>query len=203
MKQYYSQVETALSPFGQLTPEALADLFALFTLRRFEEGDYLLEKGQHATLIAFMISGAMREFYCTKEGDEYNKAFIFAGFVTGSLYDLLSNKPSTASIQSLKTSECLVCRYHDYITLCEKHICLKDMHMQLVTHLFCAKVERVHDLLTLDSYERYQRLLQMHPQIEDEIPQYQIARFLGITSVSLSRFRRKNRERHPTTLPPG
>ncbi|OUS27061.1 hypothetical protein A9Q99_17825 [Gammaproteobacteria bacterium 45_16_T64] len=201
MNQFHPQIEQSLSEFGSFTPEALIDLSALLQFRRFDENEYLLEKGQQATLIAFMLSGAMREFYCTEDGNEFNKAFVFTGFVTGSLYDLMSNKPSTATIQCLKASECLVCNYNDYITLSKKPPCLEKIHTQIITRLFCLKVERVHDLLTLDSYQRYQRLLEMYPQIEDEIQQYQIASFLGITSVSLSRFRRKNREQGKPSSP--
>jgi CRP-like cAMP-binding protein len=51
--------------------------------------------------------------------------------------------------------------------------------------------EREAEFLIDSAPTRYQHFRQQHPGLEDRIPQYQIASYLGITNVALSRIRKK------------
>jgi DNA-binding MarR family transcriptional regulator len=61
--------------------------------------------------------------------------------------------------------------------------------------LTAERLEREAALLTRSPEQRYIALLERHPAMLDAVPLQQIAGWLGITPVALSRIRRRLRER--------
>ena len=57
--------------------------------------------------------------------------------------------------------------------------------------IFLKMEERVFELCILDSKERYLKFKRDFPELEDQITQYQIATYLNITPVQLSRIRKE------------
>jgi DNA-binding MarR family transcriptional regulator len=57
------------------------------------------------------------------------------------------------------------------------------------------KERRERELLTLSAEGRYRSLLDEFPSVLDQVKQKDIARFLGITPVALSRIRKKMSQR--------
>ncbi|OZG71496.1 hypothetical protein BTA51_20590 [Hahella sp. CCB-MM4] len=168
--------------------EAFIDLMRPMNLAA---GDCLLRAGQPARYLAYIVKGSMREYYATSEGSEFNKAFVLSGSFTGSLFDLLSGEPSTVSIQALKDCELLVAPFIDFQKLYDTYPCWERAGRLLTESLFMKKARREHEFLTMSAWERYQSLLREYPDLEQQVPQYHIASYLGITPVMLSRLRRR------------
>jgi muramidase (phage lysozyme) len=51
------------------------------------------------------------------------------------------------------------------------------------------KFEKELQLLTMTAAERYQLLQKQYPELQQLVPSYHIASYLGITPISLSRIR--------------
>jgi CRP-like cAMP-binding protein len=67
----------------------------------------------------------------------------------------------------------------------------------LLTSLMALNVQRLEretTLLTQSPEQRYRDLLERHPRVLESVPLQQIAAWLGITPVALSRIRRRMRE---------
>jgi CRP-like cAMP-binding protein len=62
---------------------------------------------------------------------------------------------------------------------------------QALERLNIRKEERERELLLLSAAERYERFKKRFPGLPNRIPQYHIASYLGISSVSFSRMLRK------------
>ena len=65
------------------------------------------------------------------------------------------------------------------------------MYNRILEHVFIRYEERQLELISMDAKAQYLALLKKMPNIEELIPQYQIASYLSITPVQLSRIRRK------------
>ena len=112
---------------------------------------------------------------------------MFAG-----AYDsFISQKPSRHSIETLEDCQVLAISYK---ALQELFIEFPKMN-EFVRKVLEERFVSLHELFTsqiLDSpEERYLKLLKERPDIIQRIPQHQIATFLGITPVSLSRIRNR------------
>ncbi len=177
--------------FGTLSEQAWADAYTRFFEYDLEAGEFFLQAGEVPQFGGLVVNGVLREFFITLEGQEFNKAFCFEGEFTGSLFDLLSAEPSTASIEALEPTTLLVCRFTDLQDLYARHRDWERIGRLLAEDLFMQKARREQEFMTLSAEQRYILLMQAQPELEKRVSQYHLASYLGINPVSLSRIRRR------------
>lgn len=66
-----------------------------------------------------------------------------------------------------------------------------DLLLRIYENLVIKKEKRESDFLLLNARERYEKFLDDYSMIEDVVPNYHIASYLGITDVALSRIRKE------------
>lgn len=186
------QIVESISPITDEAWLAMRDLFSPITL---VPEQYFVTTGEQATSVGLILSGVMREYFITQEGKEFNKAFVLEGDITGSLFDLLTQEPSIASIQALTQTELLVADYQAFSALYDRFPCCQRLGRLHAERLFMLKARREHEFMTLDAYARYQMLLSRVPLIEEQVAQYHIASYLGITPVALSRVKKQHQSK--------
>ena len=165
------------------------DAGSLYTARNLENGEYFVKQGEIATEFALVLSGTLKEYYVTRKGNEYIKTFIFPGEYTGSYYDLLTGQPSTCRIRALSDCRLAVASFAQSRLLFQKNIIWERFGRVFAEMVYLKKAKREYELLALSAEERYGSLLESQPEIENSLSQYNIASYLGITPVSLSRIR--------------
>ena len=74
--------------------------------------------------------------------------------------------------------------------LCKKDINISNLYAKVLEYTFIAYEDRNLDLMILSGTKRYLKLRRQIPEIDELIPQYQIASYLNITPVQLSRIRK-------------
>lgn len=184
-------LRTTLSRIGPLSDQAWEDVRSCFHEYQLDAGEFFLEAGEIAQYGGFVIQGILREFFITLKGQEFNKNFNLEGEFTGSLFDLITAEPSTASIQALTPARLLICRFADLQELYNKYQEWEHIGRLLAENLFMIKARREWEFMTLSAEQRYLLLTQRNPDLEKRISQYHLASHLGISPVSLSRIRRK------------
>jgi CRP-like cAMP-binding protein len=112
---------------------------------------------------------------------------MFAG-----AYDsFITQKPSRHSIETVEQCQVLSISYQAFQELFVRFPGMNEFVRKVLEERFVA----LHELFTaqiLDSpEERYINLQKNRPDLINRIPQHQIATFLGITPVSLSRIRNR------------
>jgi CRP-like cAMP-binding protein len=185
-------IQLLLNQLNLITPLSstfINEAEQLFSFKKLDKDTYFLKAGQQAKYIGFILSGAVREYYVDKKEAEYNKAFCFENNFTGSYYDLVKKEKSSVCIQALSPCELLIANFEKFQDLAQKNIEWLYVSHYVITNLLLKKCEREQQLLTLTATERYHLLMQQQPQLESMVPHYQIASYLGITPISLSRIR--------------
>ena len=71
MSNQFQQFADAVSDITAMTDSALVQLQRIGQHISFQEGEQYLEAGQQASHVGFILSGAVREFFITREGKEY------------------------------------------------------------------------------------------------------------------------------------
>ena len=183
-------VRMAFAHLVSLSDQAWNAYMQLFSPHELAAGEFFVQAGTTADSIALVTSGALREYFVTRDGKEFIKAFVLPGQFTGSLFDLLSGEPSTANIQTLKPTQLWVAPYGKVRVLYDLYPEWERVGRLLTEDLFIKKARREYEFLTMDATERYLNLLAQQPDLEQHVPQYHIASYLGITPVALSRIRR-------------
>ena len=164
-------------------------------LKRFEpktihKKTNLLKAGATAKEIYFIIKGCMRLFY-EKGGEDISAYFFTEGMFAGAYDSFSSQKPSRHFIETSEDCEVLIISLKELEQLFIEFPKMNEFIRKILEDRFIS----LHQLFTsqiLDSpEERYLNLVKDRPDLLNRVPQHQIATFLGITPVSLSRIRNR------------
>jgi CRP-like cAMP-binding protein len=183
------ELKDILRGLVEMPDKDLKVLDDLCSIKRYKKKDFFLRSGQLPVYSGYIAEGAFREYYIDKNGREYNKAFCFKGDFTGSYYDLHLQKPSLVTIEALADSIVVLVNHAKYQHLVQSDTFWLRVSYTLAHNLLMKKFERELQLLTLTAAERYELLQKRYPELEQLVPSYHIASYLGITPISLSRIR--------------
>lgn len=185
---------TAVSAFGAMPARAIAEGLSLVRARVIPKGAHLLVGGtRRATEVIFVVHGILREYFPLEDGTERTKAFITENRIAGSLADLLSDGPSRASIVAETPARVLVVPYTATKELGRRHEAWAELGRRMTAALLASKAEREYELLALDAAGRYDAFRVRYPGLEARVAAKNVASYIGITPVHLSRLRRRRR----------
>lgn len=143
------------------------------------------------TKVYLLISGVIRAYITTELGKDYNKRIYSQISFGGALTSLIKKEPSMITFESLTECDLFEIDYYAAIKLCDELEDASKLYTRILEKAFIAYEDRNIDLMTLDGTQRYKKLLKQIPNIEELIPQYQIASYINVTPVQLSRIRKK------------
>lgn len=173
-----------------LTEDAWRDLEQIIEVTEHQHSAYYLEEGKRTTSEVFLLKGVLRGFYRTYEGSEINVSFFQDGSVLPPHYIRTRNQLSLLNIQALSKVTLAEFNADTFTSLRYKHPCLMRYGNRVVELELEYKTRREIFMLTKSAEEKYKVFREVHPGLENRIPQYHIASYLGITPVSLSRLRK-------------
>jgi len=184
-------LRTTLGKLQALSDDAWASAMPLFFYQKYLSGECIIEAGQPVSDLYFLTSGLARFYYLHPNGKEFNKSFATANNVVSSITSLTTGQGSAFYVQALATCECLCLSYKSLLLLAEQHKDWNALTLRLLEQLSIKKEAREADFLLLTATERYEKFLRECAPIVDQIPNYHIASYLGISEVALSRIRNR------------
>lgn len=157
-------------------------------IRELPKRDYLLRPGQVCRIICFIQKGLLRCFNINGE-HEVCSWFMKEGDVIISVESFYHQKESYEAIQALED-----CTLH-YITYSELQYIYKTFPEfnfigRILTEKYYSLCERrAYSLRMQRSRERYQYLVEHHPELLLRVPAKYLASYLGICEVTMSRMK--------------
>lgn len=184
------QLKRGIGQWVDLTSEQWDRLSAIFKLRRIPANEHFLLPGDHVHEVLFVCQGLLRFYYLSEEGAESNKAFIAEDTFAGALAAFGLNLPVLYGIQTLEPTILFAANYNDFSALFDVDPVFDRLGRKLAEWVLMRKELRVRKMLQSQAKARYLDFLAQEPNLAERVPDYHIASYLGITSVSLSRIRR-------------
>lgn len=184
---------------NHISPLAVEDFIALPLPNKqvWPKGSALLRAGDIAGQAGFILSGALREYYVLADGSERTRSFNLAGDFAGSLSDLLTGMPARTWVVAEMETTVISMDWHAYQQLVDSSSAWARFAGKIAEQLYLRKVEREYELLALDAAARYRRTLERWPTLESLFTQRDIASYIGITPVHLSRLRAERTQVSP------
>ena len=136
-------------------------------------------------------SGVIRCYLSTESGKEFNKSFYLPISFVASLTALIKGKPSLFVFETITECKLYEIDYNKFASLCKKHQSLNELYSRVLEKVYMKYENRLVELISLNAKDRYLKLLSQVPNVNELIPQFHIASYLGITPVQLSRIRKK------------
>ena len=180
-----------LNKITNFTKGEMELFLSLFSEKHFKKNEYFASEGEYSSKIGFISKGVVRAFYRNNKGNEYNKTFFSKiGFI-GAYSSLVSNQKNKINLQCLTNCSFYIADFSEIKKRYNSNPKIERLARILAEHFFVSKEKREIELVMLDATERYTIFRKEHPNLENAIPQYHIASYLGITPTQLSRIRAK------------
>jgi len=150
----------------------------------------LCNVGDEADTLFFIISGIARTSTVSENGKTFTRSLHTANQFLGPYANLINNEKSKLIYETLTDCEIIQSAHKEVIKKFGHLPEMMQFEIKMLQKLHINMEKTIISLGTLNAKERYLKLLIRYDKIEELIPQYQIASYLGITPIQLSRIRK-------------
>ncbi|MDP4264902.1 MAG: Crp/Fnr family transcriptional regulator [Bacteroidota bacterium] len=175
----------------QLDEKEIDYFTSLLTQKTIKRKGFLLKEGEICGYESFINSGCLRTYSIDNKGVEHIVMFAVEDWWTGDLYSFLTQTPASFTIDALEDTEVLQISKANLEKLYYDVPGFERFFRIMLQNAFIAQQQRINQTLAFTAEERYLHFIHKFPQLEQRIPQKQVAAYLGITPEFLSMLRKK------------
>jgi len=156
-----------------------------------EKGEPVFRQGESDKHLYFVQSGMLKAYYTSRSGKEFIKSFIMPQDLIGSLTSVYSKQSCSFSLVCLEPTVLLKIAFEVLQDYSQKHHDIANKLIELLIGFAMKKERREYEFLCLSAEERYKLLEKNSPDLLAKVTQNDIARYLGVTPVALSRIKHR------------
>ncbi len=188
--QFTQVIRETLGAVSAISTETAYALSSATQIKTFEKGEILEANGQKIKYQFVVISGIVRKYLTNPKGEEFTIDFFTANqAITPALLrsvDFISFvNIEVVSPQAMV----LLFSFQEMEKTMQGNKDLENFGFKVMMQDAYKRAEREKILLTATGIEKLEWFRKNYPNLENEVPHYYIASFLGITPTSLSRLR--------------
>jgi CRP-like cAMP-binding protein len=163
----------------------------LIVIEVYEKGDVFIDRGKRNNKEYFVYEGICRSFLLSPEGEEVTISYFLEGSVLSPNKTRTANQISHLNFQALTKLTVASLNADKFEQLMINHIDIREFGNMVLQNELLAKVEKEIGLASLNAKERLILFRKNHHFLENLISHVDIASYLGITNISLSRLRKE------------
>jgi CRP-like cAMP-binding protein len=173
-----------------LSKEEIEAIVETMNIQKYKKGTVLLKEGQISTEVYFVLEGCVRQFYLV-DGDEKTNNFFTEEQWVISMNSFNQNAPSNHFLDCCMDCSLVVGNSEKAESLYKRFPKLETVSRKVMEKVFAEQQEMMSSYTTDSAEQRYLKLLKSRPELFQNIPQYQIASYIGVKPESLSRIRKR------------
>lgn len=178
-----------INNYISLTDEEVLYLESKISIRSYLKGQYIVQHGDVCKYSCFVLSGCTKTFYVDNDGQEHILMFSIEDWWTSDMGSFITQTPADFNVQCIENSELVLFSMDAIEDLYEKIPKLERFFRQIIEKGFVASQKRIVRNFSLSAKDKYLYFREQYPKIEQRIPQYMIASYLGITKEFLSKIK--------------
>lgn len=190
----FEQIKESLRPIiNKVSPvsEGSLDLVNdLIVIEVYEKGDVFIDRGKRNNKEYFVYEGICRSFLLSPEGEEVTISYFLEDSVLSPNKTRTGNQISYLNFQALTKLTVASLNADKFEQLMINHIDIREFGNMVLQNELLAKVEKEIGLASLNAKERLLLFREKHHFLENLISHVDIASYLGITNITLSRLRK-------------
>ncbi len=183
------QLLAYISNYVNLNEEEKEILSSKLNHRRYLKGQFVVQHGDICKYESFVLSGSLKTFYLDNNGQEHIVAFSIENWWTADLGSFIAQSPADYNVQCLENTELIQFSYNNLQELYKELPKIERFFRIIIEKAYVASQKRIINNFSLTAKGRYLKFREQYPQIEQRVPQYMIASYLGITKEFLSTIR--------------
>lgn len=169
------------------------DFFSFGSRQKYSKGELVFAQGATDSNLYYIEKGLFKAVYLTSDGHETIKSFLQQGDVFGSIRSCMSGEPSSFSLVCIEDAHLVQVDFKVFIELTKTNTSAQQQALSFLLNLVQKKEQREYEFLCLNAEERLDAFRLRSPELFNRVKQQDLARYLGITPVALSRIRRKSK----------
>ena len=170
----------------------IISLFRIISIKSYRKGEILIAQGSHEKEIFFIRKGIVRSYLIDDSGVEISFQLYAENNVFSNVHGILFNEKSKFFYQALEDSKVYIIPYDDFMKMSSNNQELLELNRTFFGKKIIQQAfQRVENFVFLSPEERYKKFITDHPKLANRVPDMYIASVLGITTVSLSRIRKR------------
>lgn len=174
-----------------LTDQEAEIFLSNFEAKSFKKNDFIGKQGDIPRVQNFIISGGARMYLIDDKGDEHTIQFGVENWWLGDLGNFITQTPADYNIQCFEATQVLQLSYTNLQKLYGTIPKLERFYRIIIQNAYVSAQRRIVNKTRLSATERYLDFRNKYPHLEQRVPQYMIASYLGITKEFLSKLRRQ------------
>jgi len=175
--------------YVSLTKEEETILLSKVSYRKYLKGQYIVQQGDVCKYSNYLISGCTKTFYMDDNGQEHIIMFAIEDWWTSDIGSFITQTPADYNVQCLENTEVIQFQYHNQEELFHEIPKLERLFRKMLEKALVSSQKRIVKGFSLTAKEQYLYFKEQYPTIEQRVPQYMIASYLGITKEFLSKIK--------------
>lgn len=173
----------------ELSDDEVEILLSKIICRKYLKGQFLVQQGDICKYSGFMLSGCSKTFHSDDEGQEHILMFSIESWWSGDIGSYISQTPSDYSVQFIENSDVALFPKETSEELFRLIPSLERFFRFTAERGLVAAQKRIVRGFSMNAKEQYKYFRTQYPLIEQRIPQYMVASYLGITKEFLSKIK--------------
>jgi len=165
------------------------------TMIKKEKGEHVFMQGERDRSLYFIQSGLLKAYYTSEAGKEFIKSFLLPDDIIGSLTSAYSEGTCSFSLLCLEPTSLIKIPFGKLQEYCMKDMEMANSMIELLLKFAMKKERREYEFLCLSAEERFCMLKSTAPTLIEKVTQNDLARYLGITPVGLSRIKKRTHKK--------
>ena len=176
------------SRFPEMSIEGRRQLESILIREEYPKGAIALQEGETAREIVFVAKGMLRQYYY-KNGKEITEHFSYEGCILMCLESFLKQEPTRLMVETLEPAIIYLFPYDKLQELTKVNWEINMFYRKILECSLIVSQIKADALRFETARERYNLLLDRHPEIIKRAPLAYIASYLLMTPETLSRVR--------------
>lgn len=185
----YDKISPIIHSVAPLSEKSMEKIGGLVKYVDYKKGELITSVGKKNNLEYFITDGICKSFLTTPEGEPVTISFFMSQSILSPSTTRNKEGRSVMNIQALTDVQIATMNATAFEKLMIEDLAIRDFGNSVLRNELMAKVQKEIALASLKGKDRLSFLRKNYPNIENLIPHADIASYLGITTISLSRLR--------------
>jgi len=188
--QIKGYIKPLINKVWPISEASLGLVANLIEVENYKKGDLFIDKGKKNNKEYFVFQGVCRSFLLSPEGDEVTISYFLEGSVLSPHKTRTFDKISRLNFQALTDLSMASMDADAFEDLMIQYVDIREFGNTVLQQELHIKVEKEIGLASLNAKERLIQFREKYHFLENLISHVDIASYLGITNISLSRLRK-------------
>lgn len=184
------KVKNIIDAIFPITKESFKKIDGLLKIETFKKGEIFIKKNKQNEKEYFILDGVCKSYILAPNGDEVTISLFIKNNILSPQTIRTSNNISNLNFKALTNIKLASMNSKEFENLMINNVEIRHFGNAVVQNELKLKVEKEIGFASLTAKERLIEFRKKYRLLENLIPHKDIASYLGITNISLSRLRK-------------